>query len=202
MRRISIDALNGSPDEVFRLAELLGSGGIAALPTDTHYALAADPLHVDGVERVFAAKGRDDGKPLPVLFGLRSHLDRLGVHETPETLDRYFGIWPAPLTAVFRIREPIAASRGQHTVAVRLPAEKRVRLLLEAVGPLTGTSANRSGGVALDDPDAVEALFDRSVDVLVDGGRSPGGRPSTIVDATTDPPTLLRAGAFPWPMKE
>ena len=201
MRRISIDALNGSPDEVTRLAELLGSGGIAALPTDTHYALAADPLRADGVGRVFAAKGRDDGKPLLVLFGLRAHLDRLGVHESPETLDRYFGIWPAPLTAVFRIREPIAASRGLRTVAVRQPAEKRVRLLLERVGPVTGTSANASGGAALDDPDAVEALFGESVDLLVDGGRSPGGRPSTIVDATTDPPTLLRAGAFPWPIE-
>lgn len=200
MRRISIDALSASPDEILWLTDLLRNGGVAALPTDTYYALGANPLRANGVERVFETKGRDDGKPLPVLFATRRQLDVLGVSETAKTLDAYFGIWPAPLTAVFRIREPIAASRGRSTLAVRLPAAEKVLRLLEAVGPLTGTSANRSGGAPLDDPDAVESLFPRGVDVLVDGGKSPGGPPSTIIDATTDPPTLLRAGAFPWAM--
>lgn len=181
------------------MRELLGNGGIAALPTETFYAFAADPFSVAGVKRVFKAKGRDDGKPLPILFGTRAQLERLGVDEPAEKLDRYFGIWPAALTVLFRIREPIAASRAQSTVAVRLPAAKKVRVLLAVAGPLTGTSVNRSGSPPLDNPDQVEALFRRSVDVLIDGGRTPGGKPSTIVDATTDPPTLLRAGAFPWP---
>ena len=73
MRRLSIDALISSPEEIFRLRELLGNGGIAALPTETYYALAADPFSELGVKRIFEAKGRDDGKPLPVLFGARAH---------------------------------------------------------------------------------------------------------------------------------
>lgn len=182
------------------MRELLGHGGIAAIPTDTFYALAADPFSAAGVKRVFEAKGRDDGKPLPVLFGARPQLDRLGVEEPDEKIDRYLAIWPAPLSVVLRLRVPIAASRGLSSLALRLPAAKKVRILLASAGALTGTSVNRSGSPALDNPDAVEALFRRNIDILVDGGKTPGGKPSTIIDATTDPPALLRPGAFPWPM--
>jgi L-threonylcarbamoyladenylate synthase len=199
MRRVSIDTLNSSPDEVFRFRELLGNGGVAAVPTETYYALAADPNNATGVKRIFEVKGRDERKPLPVLFGLRSQLDRLGVNVPADVLDHYFQIWPAPLTVVFPIREPIAASRGQHALAVRLPAAAKLRLFLSSAGALTGTSVNRSGSQPIDRPDTVEALFRRDIDVLIDGGVTPGGKTSTIVDATVDPPVVLRAGAFPWP---
>ncbi len=201
MQRISIDALNSSPEEIFRLRELLSHGGVAAIPTDTFYALAADPFSAAGVKRIFEAKARDDGKALPVLIGDRKQLDRLGVVETAEKLDHYFSIWPAPLTVVFRIRAALPCSRGGGTLAVRLPAVKKVRVLLASAGALTGTSVNRSGGIPLDNPDAVEAIFRRNIDILVDGGKTPGGKASTIIDATVDPPAVLRAGAFPWPMR-
>jgi L-threonylcarbamoyladenylate synthase len=201
MRRVSIDALIASPDEIFRLRELLGNGGVAAVPTETFYALAADPTNAMGVKRIFDVKGRDERKPLPVLFGLRLQLERLGVDAAPEKLDDYFQIWPAPLTVIFPIREPIAASRGLLSLAVRLPAAAKLRTFLSAVGALTGTSVNRSGSPPIERPDTVETLFRRDIDVLVDGGVTPGGKPSTIVDATVDPPVVLRAGAFPWPGK-
>jgi L-threonylcarbamoyladenylate synthase len=201
MRRVSIDALIASPDEIFRLRELLGNGGVAAVPTETFYALAADPTNATGVKRIFDLKGRDERKPLPVLFGLRLQLERLGVDAAPEKLDDYFQIWPAPLTVIFSIREPIAASRGLLSLAVRLPAAAKLRTFLSAVGALTGTSVNRSGSPPIERPDTVETLFRRDIDVLVDGGVTPGGKPSTIVDATVDPPAVLRAGAFPWPGK-
>jgi len=199
MRRVSIDALNSSPDEIFRLRELLGNGGLAAVPTETFYAFAAEPTNAAGIKRIFDLKGRDDRKPLPILFGLRSQLERLGIEVAADKLDHYFQIWPAPLTVVFPIREPIAASRGHHAVAVRLPAAAKLRAFLAVSGCLTGTSANRSGSPAISQPDTVEALFRRDIDVLIDGGVTPGGRPTTIVDATVDPPVVLRAGAFPWP---
>lgn len=201
LQRISIDALIASQEEIFRLRELLSHGGVAAIPTDTFYALAADPFSAAGVKRVFEAKARDDGKALPVLIGSRAQLDRLGVVEAAEKLDHYFSIWPAPLTVVFRVRAALPCTRGGETIAVRLPAAKKVRMLLASAGALTGTSVNRSGSHPLDNPDAVEAVFRRNIDVLVDGGKTPGGKPSTIIDATTDPPALLRAGAFPWPMR-
>ena len=80
-----------------------------------------------------------------------------------------------------------------------MPADAAVLELLSGVGPLTGTSANRSGAPALSDPDAVASALGDDLDVLVDGGPTPGGEPSTLVDATRVPPVVLRAGAFRWP---
>jgi L-threonylcarbamoyladenylate synthase len=201
MRRIPIDDLIASPEELRKLRDLLAHGGVAAIPTETFYGLAADPLNETGVRRIFRTKGRDDGKPLPVLFGAPAQLEALGVAAAPDRLEHYLRIWPAPLTVALPLRAPIAASRGLSSLAVRLPASKRLRTLLRMTGPLTATSVNRSGSPAMSDPDEIEELFGRNVDVLVDGGKTPGGKPSTIVDATVDPPTLLREGAFVWPMR-
>jgi L-threonylcarbamoyladenylate synthase len=180
---------------------LLRHGGVAAVPTETFYAFAADPFNPEAVERIFEIKGRDEGNPLPVLFANRSDLDALGVSADPAALDIYFAVWPAPLTVVFPIRAPIAASRGHSTLGVRLPASRKLRDLLSAVGPLTGTSFNRSGSPPLSDPDAIEAGFRREIALLVDGGKAPGGLPSTLLDATRDPPVVLRHGAHAWPGK-
>ena len=169
------------------------------MPTETFYAFACDPFHAGAVARIFEIKGRDDGKPLPVLFADASDLERLGVVASPGSLERYFQIWPAPLTVILPISAPIAASRGLSTLAVRLPASKKLRDLLAAVGPLTGTSVNRSGAPPLSDPDTIENGFRREFDLLVDGGRTPGGNPSTLLDATREPPVVLRHGAHLWP---
>lgn len=168
------------------------------MPTETFYALAADPLEARAVGRIIEIKGRQEHKPLPVLFSRRADLDRLGVEVDSATLERYFAIWPAPLTVIFAIRAPIAASQGGRTIAVRLPASKKLRDLLSLVGPLTGTSANRSGEEPLFSPALVESELRREIDLLVDGGKTPGGKPSTLLDATHEPPVLLRPGAYPW----
>ncbi len=199
MERLRLRELLASPEELSRLRRTLQGGGVAAIPTETFYALAADPGSEAGVERIFRIKGRDDGKPLLVLFSERAQLEALGIAADSATLDTFFGMWPAPLTVVLPLRRPMAASRGSAALAVRMPADASVRGLLSAVGPLTGTSANRSGAPALSDPDAVEAALGGDVDLLVDGGRTPGRQPSTLVDATQDPAVVLRVGAFPWP---
>ncbi|MCI4355152.1 MAG: Sua5/YciO/YrdC/YwlC family protein, partial [Thermoplasmata archaeon] len=82
--------------------------------------------------------------------------------------------------------------------AVRMPASRPLILLLESVGAVTGTSANHSGESPLAEPDVVAAAFSGRIDLLVDGGRTPGEAPSTIVDATVDPPTVVREGAHRW----
>jgi len=82
--------------------------------------------------------------------------------------------------------------------AVAAPAQS-LRELLVRIGPVTGTSLNRSGEPACADPDAAVRLLPGELDVLVDGGKTAGGLPSTLLDATVDPPRVLRAGAFAWP---
>lgn len=199
MRRLRLRELLASPRELSAFREVVRGGGVVAIPTETFYALGADPRSEAGVGRIFEIKGRDDGKPLLTLFSDRSQLAALGVAADTTTLDRFFRIWPAPLTVVLPLTAPIAASRGVPALAVRMPADAAVRELLSAVGPVTGTSANRSGDPALSDPDAVAVALGNDLHVLVDGGRTPGGEPSTVLDATRTPPVVLRAGAFPWP---
>ncbi len=198
MQRFRLEDLLSSADEMRRFSRILAGGGVAAIPTESSYGLATNPLDESGVRRVFDIKGRDDGKPLLVLFAKRSQLAGLGVIEGSK-LDRFLDIWPAPLSVIFRLREPIPASRGEKTLAIRMPATEKIRALLSEMGPLTGTSANRSGESPLNYPEQVETFFGANVDALVDGGVTPGGEPSTLIDGTTTPPALLRAGAFAWP---
>jgi L-threonylcarbamoyladenylate synthase len=202
VRRLRLRDLLASPEELSNLRDLLDRGRVAALPTETFYALAADPTSERGVSRILQIKGRDEGKLLLVLFSCRAQLDALGVAARPDVIDRLLRLWPAPLTAVLPLRAPIAASRGSATLGVRMPAAPGVRELLDAVGPLTGTSANRSGTPPLVDPDEVADALGSDLDVLIDGGRAPGGEPSTVVDATRDPPEVVRLGAFPWPPRQ
>jgi len=199
MRRIAIHDLLGSVEEVGRFAARIALGGLAAIPTETFYALAADPLSETGVRRVVAAKRRDEGKPLLVLFGARRQLEPLGIAADKQRLDALFRIWPAPLTAILPLRAPIPASLGATTLGIRLPADDRVRELLARTTPVTGTSANRAGEEPCARADEVARILGEDIDVLVDGGRTPGGEPSTLVDMTVDPPRVVRAGAYPWP---
>ncbi len=202
MRRIPIAELLASEEMLAELAALLRNGGVAAIPTETFYALAADPKSEAGVARVLAAKGRGERKPLLVLFSERRQLDALGVSAPAASLEPYFDVWPAPLSVVVPLREPLPASLGQPNLGLRIPAHEPLRRLLSRLGPVTGTSANPSGQRARVDPGEVVELFEDAIDVLVDGGWTAGGLPSTLVDATVDPPRLLRAGAWPWPPAE
>ena len=151
------------------------------------------------MRRALAMKGREAAKPLLVLFGERSQLAGLGVLAPAQVLDRFFALWPAPLTVVFGLAAPIPASCGGLSLGVRVPAQDALRQLLASTGPMTGTSLNRSGESPCETADQVAELFEREIDLLVDGGKTPGGLPSTLVDATVEPPRVLRAGAFGWP---
>ena len=199
LRRVAIADLNASPLEIAGLKRLLARGRLAAIPTETFYGLAADPRSAEGVRRVFEAKRRDDRKPLPVVFARREQLERLGAAVPEDVLARYLVLWPAPLNVILPLKRPIAASRGRASLAVRIPACPDLVSLLEAIGPVTATSANRADEPPLSEPDEVARTFEGMVALLVDGGPTPGGKPSTLLDATVDPPVVLRPGAFPWP---
>ena len=119
MLRLRLSELLASPGQLASFRQILSRGGVAALPTETYYALAAEPTNERGVSRIFEIKGRDEGTPLLALFSSRSQLEALGVSAQPDVLDRLFRIWPAPLTAVLPLQAPIAASRGGRAIRSR-----------------------------------------------------------------------------------
>lgn len=184
-----------------RAAAILAGGGIAAFPTDTFYGLGGSALSARAVDGVYTLKGRPRGKPLPIVVADREMAETVAAPRLPEAFGRLAEeLWPGPLSLIVRagpVLPPAMLGPGG-TVAMREPALPWLRSLLRRCGPLISTSANLSGESETDDPAEVRRLFDGRVDLIIDGGRTPGGAASTMVDLTGVEPALLRAGAVPW----
>jgi L-threonylcarbamoyladenylate synthase len=166
---------------------------VLALPTETFYGLAVAPDDPVAVDRVYTLKGRPAEKALPVVGASIAQLESLVV--VPEGWrGRLEAAWPAPLTVVLPAAATLAA--GGRTVAVRVPAHPLLRALLASVGPLTATSANRSGGPALARADDVVRELGNGLALLLDGGDAPGGVPSTVVDLSHGGARMVRQGAW------
>jgi L-threonylcarbamoyladenylate synthase len=186
-------------DILERAAECLRAGGLAAFPTDTVYgvaALASDPV---AVKKLFEAKNRAPDKAIPILLARVEELERV-VEHVPEAAVRLArAFWPGALTLVFRRRRDFVspALAGGETVAVRVPDHPLVQAIIERVRePLAGTSANLSGRPSPVTAEEAREQLGGSLDIIIDGGRCPGGVESTVVDVTADPPRVLREGAI------
>ena len=178
---------------------VLRSGGIVALPTDTVYGIAVSLTTPGGVERLFAAKERPPDKAIALLLANAAQAAEIGeLNAQAEVIAKAF--WPGGLTLVVPRRGdrplPAALTADLPTVGLRVPDHPAPRALAEAVGPLPTTSANRSGEPEAADAAAIEAQLGHAVDLILDGGPAHGGPASTVVDATMDPPRILRAGAI------
>lgn len=175
------------------IADTLLGGGIVLMPTDTIYGLHALANDARAIKRIVDMKGRGEDKPFVVIGASRTQLEELGATFDDETKRAVDELWPGPLTAIVPLRQPIAASRGASTIAVRVPALDSLRALLERTGPLASTSANRSGEPAITDPKLLSHDLHAAIDAIVDEGPR-NGEPSTIVDFTGDEPRLIRGG--------
>ncbi len=198
----TVDPESPDPETLDRALDLLKRGGVIAYPTETLYGLGADALNEEAVRKIYAIKGRGFQNPLPVIIGAPEDLAPL-VADVPEAAVRLMQhYWPGPLTLVFRgtPRVPTLLTAGTGKIGVRLSSHPVARELARRLhGPLTATSANRSG--KRDAATAQDVLADLrcpAPDAVLDGGPSPGGPGSTLLDVTTDPPTLLRPGAIPF----
>lgn len=175
---------------------VLREGGLVCYPTDTVYGIGAAAGNEEAVRRLFDVKERSPDKALPLLLADPAEAERVAdVTPTARALMERF--WPGGLTIVMRKRSSYrsAALAGGDTVALRVPDHELVRAVVRSLGqPLTGTSANRAGAPSpVTAAEVAEQVGDR-VDIIVDGGRSPGGVESTVIDITEDSPVVLRRG--------
>jgi L-threonylcarbamoyladenylate synthase len=199
-RTLRIDPAAVDAGTVGEIASVLLRDGIMAYPTETFYGLGAAAFSAKAVSRVFKLKGRDPGKPVPVIA---SDLDMVGEIAGPLppvfwTLAEEF--WPGPLTLVLKASPalPDFLTGPGGSIAVRIPPVPWIRKLAYDVSqPLTATSANLSGQGETSDPAAVAAVFAGKIELIVDGGKTPGGAASTLLDLTSPEPRLLREGAVP-----
>ena len=187
-------------DELDRAAEILKSGGLVAVPTETVYGLAASGLDAAAVERIYEVKGRPAVKPLSLLVPGPAALDAYGkdVPRGAQVLAEAF--WPGPLTIVVEAVQkiPDIVRAGGETVGLRCPDSGKTLEILRLCGlPLACPSANPSGAPSPKTAEEVAAYFDGKIDAVVDGGPCVLGTESTIVDMTARPYRILRQGALP-----
>ena len=178
---------------------ILDSGGVVAFPTDTFYGLGADPFNPDALSKIFQIKRRPADKPLLVLIHSLDALDSLTLEVTDNARKLMEHFWPGPLTLIFKAPPelPEALTAGSGTIGIRLPNHLFTLKLLEALDrPLTAPSANISGSGELTTAEQVDNTLEGELDLIIDGGPTPGGKVSTVLDTTTNPPTLIREGAL------
>jgi L-threonylcarbamoyladenylate synthase len=175
---------------------LLQDGGIVAFPTDTAYGLGADPFNSAAIDGIFTLKGRAEGKPILLLVDSLAMAE--SVIQPNRTLYRVAEkFWPGPLTIIAPAVAPLPANitAGTGTVGIRWPAASFATTLTQRFGkPITATSANRSGMPAAITAAEVRAQLAESLNALIDGGSLPSRAGSTVLDITSDPPTVLRDG--------
>jgi len=185
--------------QVERGITILKQGGIVAFPTDTVYGLGAGISIEYAVERVYQVKKRPRSMPLPLLLTDVSQISEVAqpVPEVTWLLAEKF--LPGALTLVLPKSQsvPDIITGKDKTVAIRIPAHPVPIALVQGLGtPIVGTSANLSGQPSSLTAEEVYAQLGDRVDLIIDGGRCPGGRESTIVDLTGETPLILREGAI------
>lgn len=186
-----------SKEALLEAVDVLQKGGLVAYPTETFYALGVR-FDLEGVLlKLHGLKGRARGKAFPLIIPGPEALDGMAV-DVNETARKFMEEhWPGPLTLVLRAKAGLpeyVTEKG--TVAVRVPGESFALSFVRKAGfPITATSANPSGRPPACDAHAVLEYFGEGVDLVVDGGPSPGGLPSTLVDTTGKEIKIIRAGA-------
>jgi len=178
---------------------ILQNGGTVAYPTDTVYGLGASADIPQAVERIYHIKERPRNMALPLLLANISQISEVAsqVPDTAWLLAHKF--LPGALTLVLYKSNSVSdiVTAGGKTVAIRIPAHPIPIALIEGLkAPVVGTSANLSGKPSALTADEVRAQLGEKIDLIIDGGRSPGGIESTVVDVTREPPVVLRKGAI------
>lgn len=189
------------PDQLSLAAQLLLDHKLVAFPTDTVYGLGTLAFDGPTALQLYVAKERPPEKAIPILIADSADLERVAVDVPPIAYRLMERFWPGALTLVVPKLPsvPLEVSASE-TVAVRIPDHDLARALMRLTGPLAVTSANRSAGP---NPRTAQEVLDQlagRIDAILDGGPTPGGVPSTVLDCTQTAPRILRAGALVEPI--
>jgi L-threonylcarbamoyladenylate synthase len=185
------------PEAVNSALKVLRSGGLVAFPTDTVYGVAANPFDTAAIERLYEAKIRETNKAIAVLIGNLDQIPQIAreVTESARRLAEHF--WPGALTLIVpRLDSLPNILSPTQSIGLRMPDHPFALTLLQKTGPLATTSANLSGGSNTTTAQEVLAQLDNRIELLLDGGKTPGGVPSTVVDCTQPEAIILRQGAI------
>jgi L-threonylcarbamoyladenylate synthase len=180
-----------------RAAEILATGGIIAYPTETFYGLGADATNEDAIRKIYAIKGRNFKSPLAVIIDQAESLYSLVCEVPGIALKLIREFWPGALTIVFRASDKIlpVLTAGTGKIGVRVSGHPGARAIAQLLGgPVTATSANLSGAAECSEASEVIRQIGDKIDAVIDSGKTPGGKGSTIIDITQNPPVILREG--------
>jgi L-threonylcarbamoyladenylate synthase len=183
-------------DETIQTAlKILHNGGLVAFPTDTVYGVGALAFDGKAVESIYTAKDRPIEKAIPVLIADAADMEKVGM-DIPEVAYQLAArFWPGPLTCIVPKKPTLPVSvSATDTVGVRVPDHAVARALLRAAGPMAVTSANISGQASPSTAQEVLVQLGGRIDLIIDGGMTPGGLPSTLIDCTGKELKVLREG--------
>jgi L-threonylcarbamoyladenylate synthase len=186
-------------EQIEKGISILKQGGLVAFPTDTVYGLGVWANNQPAVERVYRVKERPQNKALPLLLANISQIGEVAEPVPPIAWLLAHNFLPGALTIVLHKSDmvPDIITAGGITVAVRIPAHPIPIALAQGLGaPIVGTSANLSGKQSALKADEVYSQFGNKIDLVIDGGRCPGGRESTVIDVAGEEPVILREGAI------
>jgi len=182
-------------DAISHALDILNRGGLVAFPTDTVYGVGALAFDATAVESIYIAKDRPVEKAIPILIGGPEDLDKVTADIPPIAVKLAARFWPGPLTLVVpkhpNLPDVVSAAP---TVGVRVPDHPVARALLRAAGPMAVTSANLSGEASPRTAEEVSCQLNGRIPLILDGGETPGGIPSTVVNCLGTEPVILREG--------
>ena len=196
---LKISSARPDPERIAHAAHLIRAGKVIATPTDTLYGLAADPFNLSAVDMIFRIKGRSSHKPVLLMVNSIEQAEEVATDLPPLFYSLARKFWPGPLTMIVpasrRIPRKIASEVGK--VAVRFPnAGIPCALMQELNFPLTGTSANLAGMEACVTAEQVQKQIGDRIPLIIDGGITSAGAPSTMIDITADGWKPVREGAI------
>lgn len=196
---LKINSQNPEPERISQAADIIRAGGVIGYPTETVYGIGANIFNRDAVARIFDIKGRAQQKAIIVIVPTIDVLNELAANISFGAKKLIEAFWPGPLTMIFQASKkvPREITGGGATVAIRIPANEICIQLMQKSGvPITSTSANLAGAPnPVSAPEVAQNLGDR-VDLIIDGGPSKSGTPSTVIDATGEQIRIIRAGAI------